>query len=228
MENLTILGINFRSSYSLQRFLSYHKLQSYIRHLRLESLEDSRSMNVLRLANIENLESLGFRSCEYLEELKITSAGNIRNVREFRSFRSLYYVVISDCNKLRNLSWLLLAPNLQTIDILRCAEMEEIFSFRQSGEVPEMMRSLNPFPRLGILVLEALPTLQSIYWNALPLSHLKEIKVNNCPQLKKLPLDSNSAKGRKVVIRGDESWWNELQWEDQATENVFIPCFRCF
>lgn len=229
MENLNVLGINLTSSHALSKFLSSHRIQSYILHLRLGLLEDSRSLNVLPLASIKNLESLGFRNCEKLEELKI-EIGNIQQnvcvsqVHGFQ-FHSLYYVVVSDCNKLRNLSWLGLAPNLLTIDILRCPEIEEI-SGQYSGEVPEMMRNLNPFPRLELLILETLPKLKSIYPNALPFLHLKEIKVSNCPELKKLPLDSNSAKGHKIVIRGDESWWEELQWENQATQDVFLPCFR--
>ncbi|KAK9232170.1 hypothetical protein WN943_022413 [Citrus x changshan-huyou] len=231
MENLNVLGINLTSSHALSKFLSSHRIQSYILHLRLELLEDSRSLNVLPLANIKNLESLGFRNCEKLEELKI-EIGNIQQnvcvsqVHGFQ-FHSLYYVVVSDCNKLRNLSWLGLAPNLLTIDILRCPEIEEI-SGQYSGEVPEMMRNLNPFARLELLILKTLPKLKSIYPNALPFLHLKEIKVSNCPELKKLPLDFNSAKGHKIVIRGEESWWGELQWENQATQDVFLPCFRRF
>ncbi|GAY66645.1 hypothetical protein CUMW_250440 [Citrus unshiu] len=60
----------------------------------------------------------------------------------------------------------------------------------------------------------------------LPFPPLKEVKVIRCDKLKKLPLDSNSAKERKIVIRGYREWWEQLQWENEATQNAFLPCFR--
>lgn len=55
--------------------------------------------------------------------------------------------------------------------------------------------------------------------------HLKEIVVDERQKLEKFPLDFNSAKESKIAIKGQEKWWKELQWEDQATENAFLPCF---
>ncbi|GAY58747.1 hypothetical protein CUMW_189300, partial [Citrus unshiu] len=54
-----------------------------------------------------------------------------------------------------------------------------------------------------------------------PFQNLKKIEVRECRQLKKLPLNSSSAKERRVVIEGSKKWWEELQWEDQATQNAF-------
>ncbi|KAJ0075002.1 hypothetical protein Patl1_34803 [Pistacia atlantica] len=68
--------------------------------------------------------------------------------------------------------------------------------------------------------------LKSIYLKALPFLHLKKILVNECPKLKKLPLDFTSAKERTIVIMGPEEWWKELQWEDEATPNAFLPSFN--
>ena len=49
--------------------------------------------------------------------------------------------------------------------------------------------------------------------------------VSECPILKKLPLGFNNAKESKTIIRGEEHWSNELQWEDKVTLNVLLPCF---
>lgn len=113
------------------------------------------------------------------------------------------------------------SPNLKILDILNCNKMEEIISAAKLGEVQEI-----PFNKLEFLVLHHVPELKSIYWSALGFQHLKKIIVYGCPKLKRLPLDSTSAKERKIVVKGDENWWNELEWEDQATRNAFLLCFN--
>ncbi|ESR40587.1 hypothetical protein CICLE_v10026824mg [Citrus x clementina] len=89
-----------------------------------------------------------------------------------------------------------------------------------------MMGHISPFQNLQKLDLSHLPALKSIYWKPLPFAHLKEMVVHWCDRLKKLPLDSNSAKERKFVIRGRADWWNRLQWEDEATQIAFHSCFH--
>ncbi|KAJ0007078.1 hypothetical protein Pint_30374 [Pistacia integerrima] len=109
---------------------------------------------------------------------------------------------------------------------VRCAAMEEIINVEKLGEVSEMMSDLFPFQKLRFLTLWNLYNLKSIFGKALPFPNLREISVLLCPKLKKLPLDSNSAREHKIVIEGQEEWWKELQWEDGATLNAFLPCFR--
>ncbi|MBA0784970.1 hypothetical protein Gotri_026574 [Gossypium trilobum] len=49
----------------------------------------------------------------------------------------------------------------------------------------------------------------TIYWDTLPFSCLKHISVSYCGELKKLPLNLNSAKGNLLTIEGREYWWQE-------------------
>ncbi|KAJ0099547.1 hypothetical protein Patl1_21862 [Pistacia atlantica] len=88
------------------------------------------------------------------------------------------------------------------------------------------MSDLIPFQKLRFLSLYCLKNLKSIFGKALPFQHLKDTGVFDCPKLKKLPLDSNIAKEHKIVIKGQKEWWKELQWEDEATLNAFLPCFK--
>ncbi|KAK9232200.1 hypothetical protein WN943_022445 [Citrus x changshan-huyou] len=159
-------------------------------------------------------------SCDGLEEFEIGFAGNVQRVREAHDFHALHKVYIQNCNALKDMAWLLFAPNLKILDILNCNEMEEIISAAKLGEVQEI-----PFNTLEFLELHHVPELKSIYWSALGFQHLKKIVVCGCPKLKRLPLDSTSAKECKIVVKGDENWWNELEWEDQATRNAFLLCF---
>ncbi|KAJ6757017.1 hypothetical protein OIU74_026304 [Salix koriyanagi] len=50
--------------------------------------------------------------------------------------------------------------------------------------------------------------------------------VDDCPNLRKLPLNSNSAKEHRIVIQGWEDWWRRLEWEDEAAQHTFLPSFK--
>lgn len=118
---------------------------------------------------------------------------------------------------MKDFTFLAFAPNLKCIKVNGCRDIREIVS-----DAPEVMRNLNLFAKLHYLGLSCLSNLQSIYRKPLPFPHLKDMKVIRCDKLKKLPVDSNSAKERKIVIRGYTERWEQLQWENQATQNAFL------
>ncbi|KAH9715206.1 hypothetical protein KPL71_020968 [Citrus sinensis] len=62
-------------------------------------------------------------------------------------------VNIKACHKLRDVTWLVFAPNHTVIQIEKCMQTEVIISARKLGEVPEMMADLNPFAKLQYLRL---------------------------------------------------------------------------
>ncbi|MBA0868362.1 hypothetical protein Goshw_012333 [Gossypium schwendimanii] len=47
-----------------------------------------------------------------------------------------------------------------------------------------------------------------------------------CRELKKLPLNSNSAKGNPLSIEGSKDWWARVEWKDEATRDAFLPSFK--
>ncbi|MBA0637395.1 hypothetical protein Godav_029137, partial [Gossypium davidsonii] len=94
------------------------------------------------------------------------------------------------------------------------------------GEVAELKGNLNLFSKLEILFLHYLPKLKTIYHHALPFPQLKEIRIVECPMLKKVPLNSNSAKGQRLTIEGEEEWWKDVEWEDESTQIAFLPSFK--
>ncbi|TXG68536.1 hypothetical protein EZV62_003471 [Acer yangbiense] len=229
LKYIIVLTITLKSSDALGRFLSSSKLRSCTQSLCLQEFSDSKSLNVLSLADMKHLHTLHLTS-QYLEELKIGGAQEVvQSIRETHGFHSLHTFHVFSCGKLRDLTWLVFGQNLKFLFVAKCLLLEEIISTanREIGQqVPEMMGNLNPFGKLELLELTDLQHLKSIYCNALPFLHLKDIYVLQCPNLKKLPLDSNSTKERKIVIEGEEGWWKELQWEDEATQNAFLPCFK--
>ncbi|KAJ0075071.1 hypothetical protein Patl1_34926 [Pistacia atlantica] len=180
---------------------------------------ESKSFNISALATLKHLQKLRVGEWKGSD----SNVGDVPKKGEPFSFKSFRNVKISNCNSLRDLTWIVFIPNLKFLYIVGCAGMKEIINIEKLGEVPEMMSDLIPFQKLQFLCLYYLKNLKSIFGKALPFRHLKEIEVVGCPEL---PLDANSAKEHKIVIEGQEEWWKELQWEDEATLNAFLPCFK--
>ncbi|MBA0877859.1 hypothetical protein Goshw_009871 [Gossypium schwendimanii] len=85
---------------------------------------------------------------------------------------------------------------------------------------------LTPFLKLETLELEFLPELKSIYWDALPFPCLKLIHIDDSQELKKLLLNSDSAKRNLLTIEGSEDWWARVERESEATRDAFLPSFK--
>ncbi|XP_044485512.1 putative disease resistance protein At4g10780 isoform X2 [Mangifera indica] len=187
------------------------------------------AIQVLRRASskfpdLKHLRRLEIEDCEDLEELKMEHLKVLQKTREPYNFCSLNRVQIVWCSRIRDLTWLVLVPNLKYLFVSHCYELEEIISNRNFGE--EFLEMIDLFAKLHFINIRHLPNLKSIYWKALPFPHLNLFYVIECPKLKKIPLDSDSAKGQKIVISGNENWWKGLEWESEAAQNAFLPCFQ--
>ncbi|OVA00943.1 hypothetical protein BVC80_4509g1 [Macleaya cordata] len=83
------------------------------------------------------------------------------------------------------------------------------------------------FSSLKTLWFWTLPNLKSICVHPLDFPCLEEISVNECPKLKKLPLDTNSANNNTLrEIVGSTEWWESLEWEDETIKSTFAPYFK--
>lgn len=103
---------------------------------------------------------------------------------------------------LKDLTWLLFAPNLTSLRIESLLQLEEIMNKEESASYTDVkLQDIIPFRKLERLELCALPMLKSIYWSALPFPCLREIYVVMCPNLRKLPLDCETlVAGEKLRI----------------------------
>ncbi|KDO37610.1 hypothetical protein CISIN_1g0381651mg, partial [Citrus sinensis] len=222
LKRLNVLSWTFRSSLAVQKFLKYPKLVSITQSVWVYQCE-SAPFNVLHLAYMENLQELDLEYCN-LEEMKIDCPEEVKKL--FRNgFRSLNTVVLRSCRG-KDLTWLVFVQNLKVLYIGFCGDMEEIVSVDKLRDISGIIGSeRNFFAQLESLSVWRGINLKSVYPNPLPFPKLKKIEVRECRQLKKLPLNSSSAKERRVVIEGSKEWWEELQWEDQATQNAFSPGF---
>ncbi|XP_052300952.1 probable disease resistance protein At5g63020 isoform X5 [Citrus sinensis] len=221
LKHLNVLSWSFRSSLAVQKFLKYPKLVSITQSVWVECGMYTRPpFNVLHLAYMENLQELRLSQSD-LEEMKIDSTEEVKKL--FQSgFRSLDTVDLFYCQKAKDLTWLVFVQNLKELRIVYCEYVEEIIGADKLRDISEIVGSEhNVFAELEFLSLWGGINLKSVYPNPLPFPKLKKIQVLHCRQLKKLPLNSSSAKLRRAVIEGTKKWWEELQWEDQATQNAF-------
>ncbi|GLT46127.1 hypothetical protein SLA2020_199070 [Shorea laevis] len=235
LKYLNALTITICNDSALEGFLSSHRLQGCTEGLHIHrSMDDSLfSLKTLCLPPMKRLQRLSLQSTS-MEEVKIEWEEEGRKIQtpyDFqtsliaseRNFYNLWMVDIRSCPNLKDITWILWAPNLRDLFVSRCRRMEEIIS---EGGVAAMTGDLILFEKLQRLTLISLPELKSIHRFALSFPCLVEIRVLDCPKLRKIPLSCNSAKGRRIMIRGKQQWWNELEWEDESTRDTFLPSFQ--
>ncbi|KAJ9692574.1 hypothetical protein PVL29_011565 [Vitis rotundifolia] len=235
LKHLHNLGVTITCASAFKRLLSSDKLRSCIISVCLKNFNGSSSLNLTSLSNLKRLSDMSISNCGSLEDLEIdwawegkeTTESNYLNskVSSHSSFHSLGMLGVGGCSRLKDLTWIVFAPNLKVLAITTCDQMQEVIGISKCDESAGKGENLSPFAKLQVLQLIDLPQLKSIFWNGLPFIYLNTIHVRDCPLLKKLPLSANSAKGNRIVIKGQNEWWKEVEWEDEATQNVFLPSF---
>ncbi|GLT46130.1 hypothetical protein SLA2020_199100 [Shorea laevis] len=235
LKYLNTLTITICSDSALEGFLSSHRLQGCTEGLWIQGPEDdsSFSLKTLCLPPMKRLQYLSL-GCTSMEEVKIEWEEEGRKIQtpyDFqtsviaseRNFYNLWRVHIWSCTNLKDITWIIWAPNLRNLLVSDCRRMEEIIS---EGGVAAMTGDLIFFEKLQRLTLISLPELKSIHRFALSFPCLDVIEIAFCPKLRKIPLSCNSAKGRRIIIRGEQHWWNELEWEDESARGTFLPSFQ--
>ena len=221
LEHINWVSLPIVGALSFQKLLNSQKLLNAMRDLELWNLE---GMSILQLPRIKHLRSLTVYRCGELQDIKV----NLENERGRRGFvansmpNSIFYnlrgVHVNQLPKLLDLTWLIYIPSLERLIVHGCESMEEVIG--DASGVPE---NLGIFSRLEDLRLYLLPNLRSISRQALPFPSLKTLCVMECPNLRKLPLDSNSARNSLKTIEGTPEWWQGLRWEDETIELTFTP-----
>ena len=227
LEQLEVLTIGIGYDSGLLQFLSSQRLMRCTRDLEISGLE-LESSGISFSTTMNNVQFLDFLGCT-ISEIKIdmtciqsNTSSLLRNPIN-PCFLSLSDVYVQGCKCLRELTWLMFAPNLTYIDVECSDQLEDIIS-KEKASVSEES-GIVPFQKLKYLRLSSVPELMNIYWTPLPFPCLKTIVAIGCPKLKRLPLNSTSGwEGEKgLVIRYREKEWIEcVEWEDEATRTRFL------
>ncbi|KAL9286826.1 putative P-loop containing nucleoside triphosphate hydrolase, leucine-rich repeat domain superfamily [Arabidopsis thaliana] len=217
LEHIEVLTIDIFSSLVLEHLLCSQRLAKSIQYVELIEVEEE-SFKILTFPSMCNIRRIGIWKCG-MKEIKV-------EMRTSSCFSSLSKVFIGQCDGLKELTWLLFAPNLTYLDARFAEQLEDIISEEKAASVTDENASIIiPFQKLECLSLSDLPKLKSIYWSPLSFPRLSELAVQeHCPKLKKLPLNSKSGTaGVELVVKyGENKWLEGVEWEDKATELRFL------
>ncbi|CAA7019670.1 unnamed protein product [Microthlaspi erraticum] len=199
LDYLDFVTIKITSSAVAEMLLSFHRLLECIKEVRIQYLQEE-LVRVLNLAAMVNLQRLNIDSG--MEDIKIERiTSTFFNKGPIAPYLlNLSSVFIRGCNGIKDLTWLLFAPNLTLLEVNNSNQLRDIIcKEKYVGSVMEdEVRIIVPFPKLENLYLSELPMLKSIYSSPLPFPCLRKISISGCPKLRKLPLDSKS------VVRVEE------------------------
>ncbi|ESQ29404.1 hypothetical protein EUTSA_v10023255mg [Eutrema salsugineum] len=219
LEHLEILTIDIDHLPGLEKFLSSHRLTCCTRDLTIRCTHVE-SSGISLPVTMNKLREMNIIWCSISEiKIKSNTVSPLHNPRN-TCFLSLSKVIIMDCKRLKELTFLMFAPNLRTLSVGSANQLEDIINKEKScqGENSGMV----PFRKLVSLTLCDLPMLKSIYWSPLPFPCLKRIDVIRCPNLNKLPLDSQSGTNGLVIRYTVKEWIECVEWEDEATKTRFL------
>ncbi|KAH0905889.1 LOW QUALITY PROTEIN: hypothetical protein HID58_037716, partial [Brassica napus] len=218
LEHLQVLNISIKSSLVVEKLLYAPRLVKCLQVVVLRELEEE-SHRVLAFPGMDSLRKVIIRKCE-MWEIKAER----KTLSLTQGFPNLSSVHISSCNGLKDLTWLLFAPNITSLEVLESGLLEAIISQEKATSVAI------PFQKLESLRLHNLATLKNIYWGPLPFPCLKTIHITECPELRKLPLDSQSvSRVEEFAIKyKEEDWFERVEWDDEGTKLRFLPFFKFF
>ncbi|KAF7121405.1 hypothetical protein RHSIM_Rhsim13G0171400 [Rhododendron simsii] len=112
--------------------------------------------------------------------------------------------------------------NLEELVVNHCGGLK--------GMIPEdEVVEHEALPKLRMLGLQDLPEFVN-FFKGVPMrwQSLEWVGIINCPKLRKLPFDTNSAPNLKEIEggRNSQEWWDALEWDNDATRLQFQPIFR--
>ncbi|KAG5382713.1 hypothetical protein IGI04_034183 [Brassica rapa subsp. trilocularis] len=223
LKSLKDLNLTVGEVDVLKQLLSIHQLASCIRYLHftritindegtllLNSMLSLRELNIL-MCDIPAI-TINWRSTIQRERVHFGNTPLLHNLRT---------VTLSCCKGLRDLTWLILAPNLADLRLLDCQHIEHIINQEKAtADISEQ-----PFQNLTRLSLDSLPRLESIYWTPLPFPVLKYLYIKGCPKLRTLPFNSNTAKGNQVLSDIEQELIKEVEWKYEATKQHFSELY---
>ncbi|KAF2323131.1 hypothetical protein GH714_033587 [Hevea brasiliensis] len=210
------INVSLFSVIAVERLLNSQKLLNCIRNLSLREIKGL-NISVSVLSRMVHLEELIIEDCECLHSESDNDQYYVLNIRGLR---------IQGCSTIDDLTWLIFAPRLKTLDLRSCRSLLQVIGNDfKSEEIKELDQRLGIFSNLKKLYLGDLPSLRCICDQVLHFPILEVMLVIDCPNLLNLPFDLHSAR-RLREIKGTRSWWNQLHWKNTAARDAFALKFQ--
>ncbi|KAF3603471.1 hypothetical protein F2Q69_00033358 [Brassica cretica] len=228
LEHLEVLTIEICSIFIADQLVNAYREANAIQAISIRFIEEESILNLPDMAALSKLDMFRSGTVE-VNVMRSTSSWNKNPTTP--SFQNLSTVTLSYCHGLKDLTWLLFAPNLKALYVVSSAQVEDIISKEKAANIlTEEVGTIIPFRKLEHFQVNSLPQLKSIYWNPLPFPRLRNFSIVMCPNLRKLPLDSRSGssfEGEELVIHnGEQEWIDKVEWEDEATKERFLLSFN--
>ncbi|KAG7585047.1 NB-ARC, partial [Arabidopsis thaliana x Arabidopsis arenosa] len=216
LEHLQVLTITISTEMELEQILDDKRLANCITELGISDFQH-KAFNISLLTSMENLRRLRVEN-SHVSEINTnlmcienkTDSSDLHNPKIPR-FTNLSTVYIRSCHSIKDLTWLLFAPNLVFLRISDSREVEEIINKEKATNLTD----ITPFQKIEYLIVEDLPKLESIYWSPLAFPLLKHMATLSCPKLRKLPLNATSVPLVDEFTIEMDSQETELEWEDE-------------
>ncbi|CAA7057163.1 unnamed protein product [Microthlaspi erraticum] len=223
LEDLELLTISVRKEDVLEAFFG-SKLSGKTQGLYLEGLNVSGQSFAATYGVLASLSKLGMTECNIIESERewddsrrnqySPSASPNQMSPRITLFKNLSVVELLSCEHLMDVTWLIYAENLESLSIKLSPKMEEVISGQKAAGV-----GVEPFLKLQVLDLGYLNALESIYWSPLSFPRLQKVRITNCQELRKLPLNSTSVdKIDDLIIEMDQGWLDRIEWESGAED----------
>lgn len=272
LRELLFLGITIYAEDVLQKLNMPRPLAKSTHRLNLKYCAEMQSIKISDLNHMEHLEELYVESCydlntvvadaelttSQLQFLTLSVLPSLKNVLVApmpHNFQYIRKLIILNCPKLLNITWVRRLQLLERLVVSHCDGMigitEDMECEEQYGAGAQMemqdhasdkqeehaivefsgkewnYAGYSDFPRLRLIVLTDLKKLRSICKpRAFPC--LETLRVEDCPNLRSIPLRSMHKYGKLKQICGSLDWWKKLQWENRVEvarleSKYFIP-----
>ncbi|XP_048594192.1 disease resistance protein RPS5-like [Brassica napus] len=226
LKHLEVVTIEIGSILVAEQLVNGYRVANAIQVISIHSLEEK---SILTLPDMPLVSTLDMFRSEMVEIHIKRRTSSLNKSPTTPSFPDLSTVNLRDCHGLKDLTWLLFAPNLRALELDSLNQVEDIIIKEKAADIltEEEAGTIIPFQKLEFFQVYGLPKLKSIYWSPLPFPRLREFNIYNSPNLRKLPLDSRSGSSIELAIHNGEQYYRDkVEWEDEATKERFLRCIN--
>ena len=166
----------------------------------LEVLQLLGCNKMVEIIGVEELETTNVdpQKDSFFPSLRRVFLENMQNLKSVCKqpllFPSLNEVIVKNCPEYEKLPFeLRSAPCLEVLQVIQCNKIDELIGVEELKTTNVDPQKDSFFPSLRCIFLEDMQNLKSVCKQPLLFTSLKEITVNNCPELEKLPFELRSA-----------------------------------
>uniref|UniRef100_A0ACD5WRL4 Uncharacterized protein n=1 Tax=Avena sativa TaxID=4498 RepID=A0ACD5WRL4_AVESA len=130
-------------------------------------------------------------------------------------FLKLQSICLHTCPRLTCVLPLTSFPNLETLHIINCGDLKEVFHMEHYDlaiKFTDNREVRHEFPKLKHIYLHELYKLQHICEAKMFAPHLETVKLRGCWGLRRIPALGHD-NGRRPIVDCEKDWWDKLEWD---------------